>query len=91
MEPQEILAVSKKHLNRVTVDVFSPPYVIGGFRSGDFSGTVDGKKIKFYSSISAKLDLNEMKEKLISDLCYQLEIFENKNLHERYQVNLQFV
>ena len=77
MDTNQIFQNSKKHINRVTVDLYNQPFVNGGFREGEFSGTVDGKKVKFYASISSRLDLNEQKEKLIRELCYALEITES--------------
>jgi hypothetical protein len=56
------LSESEAQKARIIVDVFRPPFVKGGFRSGEWSVSVNGIDCKVYSSVSAYCDFPEMEE-----------------------------
>lgn len=58
---------------KLSVDVFGGPIGSCGFRSGWWTGELDGKKFKFYSSISHALDLEEQHERLLNNAAAAIE------------------
>jgi hypothetical protein len=51
-----------------TVDLLSGPAQSGGFRSGWFTGTVDGKPVRFWASVNVHLSFTEQRESLMQQL-----------------------
>jgi hypothetical protein len=51
-----------------TVDLFSGPAQCGGFRSGWFAGTVDGKPVRFWGSVNCHKSPEEQREDLLNQL-----------------------
>lgn len=63
MTPSDISTASK---DRIVVMTTWPPYVKGGFRSGDWTVFVNGDRHRVYASVSAYATLEEQERHVAS-------------------------